>query len=186
MHPQQNEPLVSLPPARRRWRYPVLLGSILGAVFGLWNLVATRLNPLADDDLVPLLVFYGPMFTIWGIAGFGAARRTGRLSDAVTVGATVAFVTFLVYDLAVILRVNLFLDAMSQRSDWQNLMEGFKASGFKSLRAYANYRYVTGTPFKILVATMIGAATGLVGGLFGKLGHRGPIRIHNSEGPVSS
>jgi hypothetical protein len=91
MHPQQNEPLASLPPARRRWRYPVLLGLILGAGFGLWNLVATRLNPLADDDLVPLLVFYGPMFTIWGIAGFGAARRNGWLLDAVRVGATVAF-----------------------------------------------------------------------------------------------
>jgi hypothetical protein len=155
----------------------VLLGLILGSGFGLWNLVATRLDPLADDDLIPLLAFYGPMFTIWGIAGFGAACRTGWLWDAVRVGATVAFVTFLVYDLAVILRVNLFLEALSQRSDWQNLMEGFKASGFKSLRAYANYRYVTGAPFKILVATMIGAVTGLVGGFFGKLGHRNLVHI---------
>src|SRR4051794_11342417 len=110
MHSEQNETSVSLPPARPRWRYAVLLGLILGAGFGLWNLVATRLNPQADDDLVPLLVFYGPMFTIWGIAGLGAARRTGRLLDAVWVGATVAFVTFVVYDLAVIARVNLFLD----------------------------------------------------------------------------
>jgi hypothetical protein len=71
----------------------------------------------------------------------------------------------------VIVRVNLSLDAMSRPSDWQNLMEGFRASGFRSLRAYANYRYVTGTPLKILVATLIGAATGLVGGFFGRLGH---------------
>jgi hypothetical protein len=183
MHSQQNEPLASLPLARRRWRGPVLLGLILGAGFGLWNLVATRLNPLADDDLIPLLMFYGPMFTIWGIAGFGAARRTGWLLDAVRVGATVAFVMFLVYDLAVILRVNLFLDAMSQRSDWQNLMEGFRASGFRSLRAYANYRYVTGAPFKIFVATMIGAVTGLVGGLFGKLGYREMMRVHENDVP---
>jgi hypothetical protein len=56
-------------------------------------------------------------------------------------------------------------------------MEGFKASGFKSLRAYANYRYVTGAPFKILVATMIGAVTGLVGGFLGKLGHRELVRL---------
>jgi len=185
MHPQQNKPLASPPQARRRWRYPVLLGLILGSGFGLWNLVATRLNPLADDDLIPLLAFYGPMFTIWGIASFGAARRTGRLWDAVEAGATVAFVTFLVYDLAVILRVNLFLEALSQRSDWQNLMEGFQASGFKSLRAYANYRYVTGAPLKILVATMIGAFTGLVGGSFGKLGHRKLVSIHNNDGQVS-
>jgi hypothetical protein len=163
----------------------VLLGLILGVGFGLWNLIATRLNPLADDDLIPLLAFYGPMFTIWGIAGFRAARRTGRLRDAVRVGATVAFVTFLVYDLAVILRVNLFLEALARRSDWQNLMEGFKASGFRSLRAYANYRYVTGAPLKILVATMIGAVTGSVGGLFGRLAHRELVGIPNGDGPAS-
>jgi hypothetical protein len=143
------------------------------------------LNPLAEDDLVPLLVFYGPMFTIWGVAGYGAARRTGRLWDAVTFGATVAFVTCLVYDLAVILRVNLFLDALSQRSDWRNLMEGFMSSESGSLRVYANYRYVTGTPIKLLVATMIGAVTGGVGGLFGKLGHRHQLRIHSSDVSVS-
>jgi hypothetical protein len=87
--------------------------------------------------------------------------------------------------LAVILRVNLFLEALSQRSDWQNLMEGFKASGFKGLRAYANYRYVTGAPFKILVATMIGAVTGSVGGSFGKLGRRNLVTIRNNDGQVS-
>jgi hypothetical protein len=180
MHPQHDESLVSLPREMPRWRSPVLLGLILGAGFGLWNLIATRLNPLADDDLIPLLVFYGPMFTIWGIAGFGATRRTARILDAVKVGATVAFVTFVVYTLAVIVRVNLFLDAMSQRPDWQNLMERFQASGFESLRAYANYRYVTGAPFKILVASMIGAVTGLIGGFFGSLGRRETGRIRQS------
>jgi hypothetical protein len=173
MHPEQLESVVSLPRETRRWRYPVLLGLILGAGFGLWNLIATRLNPLAEDDLIPLLVFYGPMFTVWGLAGFGASRRTGRVLDAMKVGATVAFVTFVIYDFVVIIRVNLFLDTLSQRSDWQNLMERFQASGFKTLRGYANYAYVTGAPLKILVATMIGTGTGLVGGLFGKLGRRG-------------
>ena len=51
-------------------------------------------------------------------------------------------------------------------------MERFQASGFQSLRAYANYAYVTGAPFKILVASMIGSLTGLVGGFFGILGRR--------------
>src|SRR5262249_61141881 len=94
---------------------------LLGAGFGLWNLIVTGLDPLAEDSPVALLVFYGPMFTVWGLAGFGASRRTGRLRDAVKVGATVGFVTFVVYTLAVIVRVNLFLDTLSQRSDWQNL-----------------------------------------------------------------
>jgi hypothetical protein len=56
-------------------------------------------------------------------------------------------------------------------------MERFKASGFESLRAYVNYRYVSGAPFKIFVATMIGAVTGLVGGSFGRLGHREVVRM---------
>ena len=114
--------------------------------------------------------------------GFGAARRTGRVSDAVRVGATVAFVTFVVYTLAVFLRVNLLLDTLSQRSDWQHMVTvRFPASGFRSLRAYVNYEGVTGAPFKLLVATIIGAVTGLVGGFVGKLGHRELERINNSN-----
>ena len=148
------------------------LGLLLGAGFGLWNLIATGLDPLAEDSPVALLTFYGPMFAIWGLAGFGATRRTGRLRDAVKAGAAVAFVTFVVYTLAVIVRVNLFLVALSQRSDWQNLIARFQASGFESLRGYANYAYVTGAPFKILVASIIGAGTGLIGGVFGGPGRR--------------
>src|SRR5215470_13528386 len=153
-------------------RRVLALGLLLGAGFGLWNLIATRLNPLAEDTPTALLLFYGPMFAIWGLAGFGASRRTGRLSYAIKVGATVAFVTFVVFDLAVIVRVNLFLDTLTQRADWRNLMERFQASGYESLRVYANYSYVTGAPFKILVASIIGAFAGLVGGLFGSFGRR--------------
>jgi len=56
------------------------------------------LDPLADDDAGALLLFYGPMFVIWGLAGFVAARRTGRIVGAVKVAAIVAFVTFIVFD----------------------------------------------------------------------------------------
>jgi hypothetical protein len=186
MHPQPDQPPAILPPARPRWRYPVLLGLILGAGFGLLNLIESWVDPLADDTPGALLMFYGPMFTIWGLVGFGAARRTGRVSDAIKAGATVAFVTFVVHTLAVFLRVNLLLDTLSQRSDWRHMVTvRFPASGFRSLRAYVNYEGVTGAPFKLLVATMIGAVTGLVGGLFGKLGHRKLVRIYNSDVPVS-
>jgi hypothetical protein len=92
--------------------------------------------------------------------------------DGISVGATVAFVTFVVFNLAVILRVNLFLDTLRLRPDWQNLVLRFQTSGFDSLRAYANYTYVTGAPFKILVASTIGAGTGLIGGFFGSVGGR--------------
>jgi hypothetical protein len=177
------EPLVSPPPgsvelaaSKLRGGIPVrrivALGLLLGTGFGLWNLIATWVNPLADDDLIPLLAFYGPMFAIWGIAGFAAARETGRLLDAVKTGATVASVSFAVYTLAAVLRVNLFLNTMTARPDWQNLMRRFEASGFRTLRGYVNYEYATGAPFKIFVASMIGVVVATVGGLFEFVGRR--------------
>jgi hypothetical protein len=62
----------------------VILGLVLGASFGLWDLIVTLLDPLAEDDPRALLLFYGPMFAIWGLAGFVAARRTGRIVEGVT------------------------------------------------------------------------------------------------------
>ena len=150
----------------------MVLGLLLGTGFGLWNLVATLLDPLADDTPKALLLFYGPMFVLWGAAGLAASRRTGRLLDGVKVGTMVAFVTFVVFDVANFVRVNLFLDAISHRSDWQNVMLKFQTSGFASFRAYANYIGLTGAPFKILVASIIGTITGSVGGFFGRLGRR--------------
>ena len=109
--------------AAKRWSYAVptqlRLGLVLGVVFGLWNLIATRLDPFAEDTIPALLVFYGPMFTIWGFAGFRAFRRNGRLADAVVGGGAVAFSTFVVFVVARLITVNLSLDVTSQRLDWQ-------------------------------------------------------------------
>lgn len=44
------------------------------------------------------------------------------------------------------------------------LITRFQASGFESLRLYANYEYETGAPFKILVASIIGSCIGAIGG----------------------
>jgi hypothetical protein len=158
-------------------RSAIALGVALGAAFGLWDLLVTWLDPLLDDSPVARLMFYGPMFTAWAFAAYRACRRTGRVRDGITVGATVAFVTFVVFTLAVIVRVNVFLDVVRHRGDWQNMIQRFQASGLDSLRLYVNYEYVTGAPFKILVASTIGAATGLLGGFFGSLGRREPRRV---------
>ena len=152
------------------YRHPALIGLVLGAVFGVWNLIVTMRDPLAEDTAGALLAFYGPMFALWGLIGFTAARRSGRLVDGVEAGAVVALATFVVFDLSVIARVNLFLDAISQRADWQNLLVRFQSSGFESLRAYANYEYAAGAPLKGLVSTAIGAVVGGIGGLLGTLG----------------
>jgi hypothetical protein len=142
----------------------LLTGLGLGAVFSAWNLITARMTPLADDSAAALLMFYGPMFTAWGLVGFVATRRTARLSSGVKAGAAVAFVTFVVFTAAVIIRVNLSLDTVSHRPDWQNLVARFQGSGSQSLRAYVNYVYLTGAPFKILVASAIGSSVGFVGG----------------------
>jgi hypothetical protein len=155
----------------------LILGAVLGAAFGVWNLVATRLDPLADDTPVALLTFYGPMFTAWGLAGFAAARRSGRVIDAIKVGAAVAFVTFVVFAVANLVRVNLFLETIRQRADWQNMIVRFHASGFDSMRAFVNYDFVTGIPLKIVVASMIGAGTGFIGGFCAIVDRRTPRRI---------
>lgn len=158
----------------------VKLGMMLGAGFGAWNLVYTGLAPFAEDTPVALMSFYGPMFTIWSVAGFSAYRRTGKLSDAIKVGATVGLVTFVVFDLAVLVRANLFLDAISQRSDWRGLLANYQVSRFESLRAYVNYMYVTGIPLTFLVGALIGAGSGLLGGVMGRVGrqHIRPLPSH--------
>lgn len=143
------------------------LGIVVGAAFGVWNLVYTALAPLAEDTPLALASFYGPMFVTWGLAGFAAHRRSGRLMQAIKVGAAVAFATFVVFEISIFIRVNLFLDAISQREDWQGLLARYKASGFDSLRAYANYDYAMAAPLKMLTSSTIGAVTGLVGGLVG-------------------
>ncbi len=149
-----------------------LLGLVLGVAYGIVNIIATRFMPLADDTPFAVLAFYGPMFFLWAAAGFVASHRSGRLWRAIPVSFTLAFVAFLVFDIANLARVNLFLETIQHRADWQNLISRYRASGFASLRTYANYEYVTGAPLKIIVASMIGTALGFIGGLLGSISRR--------------
>jgi hypothetical protein len=68
-----------------------------------------------------------------------------------------------------LLRVNLFLDELTGRADWQNMMLRFRESGFDDLRWFVNVHYLKDAPFKIGVASVIGAVMGLVGGTIGWL-----------------
>jgi hypothetical protein len=165
--------------ARVRLRSALALGLVLGTAFGVWNVVAASLAPLQEDTPSSLLLFYGPMFATWGVAGLAATRRSDRLADGASAGALVACATFVVLTIIVIGRVNLSLDVTSQRPDWQNLVARFDSSGFASLRAYANYVYLTGAPFKILVASTLGAAFGFIGGCIGRMGRRGTLLSGN-------
>jgi hypothetical protein len=61
------------------------------------------------------------------------------------------------------------------------VIERFHASGANSLRSFVNYDFVTGMPFKVLVASAIGAVTGSVGGLVAIVGRRALSAVSVSE-----
>jgi hypothetical protein len=148
---------------------PLLLGLMVGLAFGAVNLLVTWMYPVADDTPVALLMFYGPMFLLWALAAFRATRRSGRFLSGVTTGMLVAFATFCVFDLLVILRVNLFLSELTGRADWQNMMGRFQASGFDSVRLFINLDYIKGAPLKIGTASAIGTFMGIIGGSLGRM-----------------
>ena len=153
--------------ARLRDR-PLLVGVVLGRVFGLVDLLVTWIAPLSDDSIPALLRFYGPMFLAWAYVSFRSARRSGRLTSGIAAGAVVAFGTFCVFYVLNLLRVNLFLADLAGRADWQTMMQRFRASGLESLRVFVNLEYLRGAPLKIGVASVIGAAMGLAGGTIGR------------------
>jgi hypothetical protein len=154
---------------------PLLLGFIVGLVFGAVNLFFTWLYPLVDDTPGALLRFYGPMFFLWALVSFQAARRSGRLFSGITAGLIVAFGTFLAFDLLILLRVNLFLTELTRRADWQNMMIRFRASDVESLRLFINLDYIKGAPVKLGVSCTIGAVMGSIGGSIGVLSQRRTI-----------
>jgi hypothetical protein len=162
---------------RRLVDRPLLLGLVLGLIFGIADLLFTWVDPLADDSLPALLRFYGPMFLAWALVSLRSVRRSGRLMTGVSSGFAVAFGTFGVFYILNLLRVNLFLRELTGRDDWQNMMLRFSASGSDSLRLFVNVDYLKGAPFKIGVATAIGAVMGLVGGTIGSMrAARSPAR----------
>ena len=143
---------------------PTAFGLVMGTSLGVLNLVWTARDPLADDGGAEMLVFAALVMLAWSTVGYVVARRTRRLSDGVKAGILVGLAMMAVFHLAGIARVNLFLDLIRDREDWQNLLARFGQSGFQSLRAYANYEYLRGTPFVVGIGVGAGAIAGALGG----------------------
>jgi hypothetical protein len=148
---------------------PLFAGLIIGIAFGCVNLLFSWLVPLLDDNAATLLTFYGPMFFLWGLLGFRAARRERRLVSGALAGMLAAFATFCVFDVIVIVRVNVFLGELTGRTDWQDMMRRYRASDAGSLRSFVTLDYLKGAPFKIGTASAIGAVMGAIGGCLGRL-----------------
>ena len=150
-------------------RTRLLLGLSVGLIFGAVNLVFSWLFPLGDDTIPALFWFYGPMFFVWGFASFRAARCDRRLLSGVATGLVVAFATFCMFVLLNLLRINLFLNELTSRADWQAMMERFRTSGYGDLRTFVTFNYVEDAPLKIGVASVIGAVMGTIGGSLARL-----------------
>ncbi len=141
------------------------IGLAIGTVLGMMNLIDTARHPLADDDAGTMLAWLVALLLIWSAAAVAVTWRTRRVSDAVKVGAILGIATIVMFHAASIVRVNLFLDAIRHRGDWQNLVARYNQSGFRSIRAYANYEYATMTPMVIALGAIAGSISGVVGGL---------------------
>jgi hypothetical protein len=144
---------------------PVAYGVVLGTALGAWILVNTALAPLAEDTGFAVAAMFGLVFLALAVPGFAVRRRGGHLVDALEAGATAGAITFALFLLFGILRVNLFLDTIRSRSDWQNLDADYARSDFQSLRAYANFVYAKGIILFPIAGVAAGAISGSVGGV---------------------
>jgi hypothetical protein len=140
-------------------------GLILGTLLGAWMLIDTLVSPLSEDTALNVGRMFGIVFLLLTIPPIGVRRRGGRLIDAIKAGVIAGSVTFVLFLLFGIVRVNLFLDVIRHRTDWQGLLSDFQRSGFRSLRLYANYVYAR----QILLIPLFGAVGGTVSGVIGGL-----------------
>ena len=143
----------------------VAYGLVLGTALGAWILVNTALAPLAEDTGFAVAAMFGFVFLALAVPGFAVRRRGGHLVDALEAGATAGAITFALFLLFGILRVNLFLDTIRSRSDWQNLVADYARSDFQSLRAYANFVYAKGIILFPIAGVAAGAISGSLGGV---------------------
>jgi hypothetical protein len=144
---------------------PVVYGLVLGTLLGVWILLNTAIAPLADDTGFAVGAMFGLALLALAVPGFAARRRGGRFTDALEAGATAGAIAFALFLLLGILRVNLFLDTIRDRSDWQKLVTDYARSDFQTLRAYANYVYAR----QIVVFPAIGVVAGAISGSLGGL-----------------
>jgi hypothetical protein len=138
-----------------------------GATAGALNLIATAIAPLADDTGGRVATWIVPLLLLWTVLSVAAGRRSGRFRDAVVAGMVLGLCTMALFNLAAIVRVNVFLEEIRYRDDWHNLLARFQASGVHSLRSFANYEYFTGTPLVLALGALAGAVSGIVGGAAG-------------------
>jgi len=146
----------------------VTWGLAIGLVLSALQLIDTAIEPLAEDTPGLMIGIVSALILLWIAASYVATRRTDRYLDAVVSGLLVGLATMAVLHVSAVVRVNLFLDEIQYRDDWVNLMARFHASRFQSLRAYANYEYLSGLPLLLMLGAGVGALCGSLSGAIHK------------------
>jgi hypothetical protein len=158
---------------------PLAWGVLIGVMLGTWQLVDTAAEPLAEDTPGVMIGIVGAMLVSWTLASIAAALPSRRFTHALVAGIIAGVATMAVIDLTSILRVNLFLDEIRHRDDWANLMARFEASGVQSLRVYANWEYVRGTPIVLALGAVAGGVCGSVAGVVNRISRAPLARASN-------
>jgi hypothetical protein len=158
---------------------PLAWGVLIGVILGTWQLVDTAAEPLAEDTPGVMIGIVGTILVSWTLASMAAALPSRRFTHALVAGIIAGVATMAVIDLTSILRVNLFLDEIRHRDDWVNLMARFEASGVQSLRVYANWEYVRGTPIVLALGAVAGSVCGAVAGVMNRIGGAPLARTSN-------
>jgi hypothetical protein len=155
----------------RAVRPPLLAGLAVGFVFGGASIVDTAVEPLRPDSIGGDLVQLAVLSSAITLTVAALLRRGSRMSDAWRTGVLVSIATVLMGNAMNLVRVNVFLEVIQYRDDWQGLMVQYHASGSDSLRAFANYTFLRGTPFVLVLASILGTISGaaarVVSWLFG-------------------
>lgn len=148
---------------------PAAWGLAIGLVLGTVQQIDTAIEPLAEDTPGIMLGILSLLLILWTLTSYVATRRTDRFADALLAGLLVGLATMIVLHASAIVRVNVFLDTIQYRDDWANLVTRYHASTFRSLRAFANYEYLIGTPLLLMLGAGAGTVCGVLGGTLNKL-----------------
>ena len=129
---------------------PLHFGLMVGLVLGLVNLALSWLYPLADDTPRRAAAVCWTDVSPVGVRVLQSLpwSRTAvvRCFDWIL---TVAFATFLVSDVLILLRVNLFLNELTGRDDWQSASAAFgPAISGAAFGLFVNLDYLKQAPLK--------------------------------------
>ena len=156
---------------------PVAWGLSIGLAAGTLQLLDTAIAPLREDTSVVMLVIAGALMLFWIMTSAVAKRPSGSFRDAVIAGVLVGTATMAVIHISAIVRVNVFLDQIRAREDWVNLLSRFHASGYQSLRVYANYEYLRQSPLLLALGVVAGGFCGTVSGVISGIARKPFARV---------